>query len=80
MRMDFSNQQYRGSDDQRLVRLMRAARAAVGTLFVVAMAVVVFKSPPPAADPAPAVASAIELEIGPQSADTEPQRTTEPIR
>lgn len=60
MRIDFSSQQNHGDDEQRLIRLMRAARAVVGTLIVAGLAVVAFKSPPPAAEPAPAVASAVE--------------------
>lgn len=60
MRIDFSSQHNHGDDEQRLIRLMRAARAVVGTLIVAGLAVVAFKSPPPAAEPAPAVASAVE--------------------
>jgi hypothetical protein len=64
MRIDFSSQQYRGDDEQRLIRLMRATRAVVGTLFVAGLSVVAFKSPPPATEPASTVASAVEVEVG----------------
>jgi hypothetical protein len=64
MRIDFSSQQYRGDDEQRLIRLMRAARAVVGTVLVAGLTVVAFKSPPPTTEPAPAVASAVDLEVG----------------
>lgn len=46
MRIDFSAQQIRGDDEQRLVRLIRATRAIVCSLFIAALVVVVFKSPP----------------------------------
>lgn len=78
MRIDFSKQQYRGDDEQRLIRLMRAARAVAGTLFVVGLTVVLFKSPPPAADPAPVVASGFGLEVGPQPADMAEQTPQTP--
>lgn len=80
MRIDFSSQQYRGDDEQRLIRLMRAARAVVGTLFVAGLAVVAFKSPPPAAESAPAVASAVELEVGQSLRDSAPPQASRPGR
>jgi hypothetical protein len=79
MRIDFSSQQY-GDDEQRLIRLMRAARAVVGTLFVAGLAVVAFTSPPPAAEPAPAVASAVELEVRQPLRDGAPPQASRPGR
>ena len=80
MRIDFSSQQYRGDDEQRLIRLMRAARAVVGTLVVAGLAVVAFKSPPPAAEPAPTVASAVEPEVGQPLRDSAPSQASRPGR
>ena len=80
MRIDFSSPQYRGDDEQRLIRHMRAARAVVGTLVVAGLTVGAFKSPPPGAEPAPAVASAIELEFGQPLPDSAPPQASRPAR
>lgn len=46
MRIDFSARQVRRDDEQRLMRLIRGTRAIVCSLFIAALVVVVFKSPP----------------------------------
>jgi len=46
MRIDFSRQQYLSDDEQRLVRLMRAARAVAGTLVVAGLFVIGANGPP----------------------------------